>query len=128
MSPAAACTFKDVDSNLDPNDPRYPSAYIAACAAAGITMGKTADTFCPYDPVTRAQLITMVARAADLPNAPAGFVPPFDNFDPGHYPWAVRAYAAGLLDGLTGIGPYYDFWRNATRAEVCVLLVNLLER
>ncbi len=127
VSPVAACGFKDVDAQLDPSDPSYPSAYIAVCAAAGITVGKTADTFGPYDKITRAQLITMVARAAGLRDAPFGYMPPFRNFDPTHYPWAVRASAAGLLDGLQ-IGSDYDFWANATRAEVCVLLANLLER
>jgi hypothetical protein len=128
VSPLAACGFKDVDSQLDPKDPGYPSAYIAVCAATGITVGKTADTFGPYDLISRAQLITMVARAGDLPVAPLGYVPPFKDFDPNHYPWAVRASAAGLLDGLGGVGFDYDFWQNATRAEVCVLLVTLLNR
>jgi uncharacterized protein YkwD len=128
VSPLAASGFRDVDTRLDPNDPGYPSAYIAVCAATGITVGKTADMFGPYDLITRAQLITMVARAGDLPNAPAGYVPAFGNFDANHYPWAVRASAAGLLDGVDGIGPDYNFWKNATRAEVCVLLANLLDR
>jgi hypothetical protein len=127
VSPLAACGFKDVDASLDPSDPSYPAAYIAVCAEAGITLGKTPDTFGPYDKITRAQLITMVARAADLPAAPAGCVPPFKYFDPNHYPWALRAYAAGLLDGLEGLGSGYNFWQNATRAEVCVLLANLLD-
>jgi uncharacterized protein YkwD len=128
VSPLAPSGFKDVDTRLDPNDPGYPSAYIAVCAAMGITVGKTADTFGPYDLISRAQLITMVARAGDLPDAPAGYVAPFGNFDANHYLWAVRASAAGLFDGVDGIGPGYNFWQNATRAEVCVLLANLLER
>jgi uncharacterized protein YkwD len=128
VSSAASCGFTDVEARLDPNDPLYPSAYIAVCHAAGITEGKTPDTFGPYDFITRAQLITMIARAADLPDPPAGYVTPFGNFSSVHYPWAARADAAGLLDGLSGIGPYFDFWKNATRAELSVLLVNLLER
>jgi hypothetical protein len=122
-----SCGFKDVEAGLDPTDPKYPAAYIAACAQAGITLGKTPETFGPYDKITRAQLITMVARAAGLPDAPVSLVPPFRNFDPNHYPWALRAYAAGLLAGLEGLGPTYDFWQYATRAEVCVMLANLLE-
>ncbi len=127
VSPLSACGFKDVDSGLDPNDPLYPAGYVAACAAAGITVGKTPDTFGPRDNITRAQLITMVARAATLPDAPAGYAPPFGEFCPTHYPWAAKAAAAGLLDGLVGMCPGFDFWTPATRAEVCLLLAGLLE-
>jgi len=127
VSALSACGFKDVDDRLDPNDPLYPAGYVAACAAAGITVGKTPDTFGPWDNITRAQLITMVARAAQLPDPPAGYVPPFGEFSPVHYPWAIKAAAAGVLDGLAGMGPGFDFWVPATRAEVCLLLAGLLE-
>jgi len=127
VNPLLACVFKDVDEQLDPNDPLYPAGYIAACAAAGITVGKTPDTFGPWDNITRAQLITMVTRAAHLPDAPPGYMPPFGEFCPTHYPWAVKAAAAGVLDGFVGLGPSFDFWAPATRAEVCLLLADLLE-
>jgi len=126
VSPLAACAFKDVAPLPDSSDPLYPAGYIAACAAAGITVGKTPDTFCPYDQITRAQLITMVARAAGLAGPPAGYTPVFENFNDAHYPWARRAAYAGLLDGLAGLGAGYDFWAPATRGEVCLLLANLL--
>lgn len=126
--PMTPCGFRDVDDQLDPNDPRYPAAYIAACADAGITLGKTADTFGPYEFISRAQLATMVARAAAVPACPPGYETLFARFDTTHYPWAARADAAGLLEGLPGMGASYDFWENATRAEVCVLLANLMER
>jgi hypothetical protein len=50
----------------------------------------------------------------------------FDNFSATHYPWARRAAYAGLLDGLQGIGPGFDFWSTATRGEVCLVLANML--
>jgi hypothetical protein len=50
----------------------------------------------------------------------------FENFSAAHYPWARRAAYAGLLDGLVGIGPSYDFWATATRGEVCLLLASIL--
>ncbi len=127
VPPMGACSFKDVEDQLDPNDPLYPAGYVAACAAAGITVGKTPDTFAPYDNMTRAQLITMVARAARLPDPPTGYTPPFGEFCPDHYPWAAKAAAAGVLDGLADMGPGFDFWAPATRAEVCLLLASLLE-
>ena len=127
VNPLSACGFKDVDEGLDPNDPLYPAGYVAACAAAGITVGKTPDTFGPWDSITRAQLITMVTRAAGLPDPPAGYAPPFGEFSTVHYPWAVKAAMAGVLDGLVGMGPGFDFWAPATRAEVCLLLAGLLK-
>ena len=126
VSPLLACSFKDVAALPGSSDPLYPGGYIAACAAAGITVGKTPDTFAPYQQITRAQLITMVARAAGLADPPASFEPVFDSFSATHYPWARRAAYAGLLDGLQGIGPAYDFWSTATRGEVCLVLANML--
>ncbi len=127
VSPLSACGFKDVDEQLDPNDPLYPAGYVAACAAAGITVGKTPDTFGPWDNITRAQLITMVTRAAGVPDPPVGYAPPFGEFSTVHYPWAVKAAASGVLEGLVGMGSGFDFFAPATRAEVCLLLAGLLE-
>jgi uncharacterized protein YkwD len=127
VSLSSASGFTDVEPQLGASDPLYPGGYIAVCAAAGITRGKTFDTFGPYDQITRAQLITMVARAAQLPTPPWGYEPPFAKFSPDHYPWAARAAYAGLLDGLFDAGPGFDFWAPATRAEVCLLLSGLLE-
>jgi hypothetical protein len=128
VSLADSSPFRDVASNLDANDPLYPNHYVAVCAAHSITQGKRPGEFAPYDNMTRAQLITMVARAANLPGPPAGFAPVFADFSPDHYPWARKAASAGLLNGLTGMGPGYDFFAPATRGEVCVLLYNLLHR
>jgi hypothetical protein len=73
-------------------------------------------------------MITMVARAAALPDPPASYVPPFPDFSPDHYPSARKAAYAGLLNGLAGVGPSYDFWADATRGEASALLDNLLKR
>ncbi len=124
----ASCAFEDVQTNLDPSDPMYPYTYVAVAAEHGITEGKTPYSFDPYDGVTRAQLITMVARAANLAEPPAGYVPPFGDFSADHYSWARKAAFAGLLDGLQGVGPSYDFWAPATRGEVCQVLYKLLRR
>lgn len=123
-----ACPFSDVQPLPTSSDPLYPTAYVAACAAAGIVVGKTQDRFYPYEHVTRAQLISMIARAADLPEPPADYQPVFGPFSPDHYPWARRAAYAGLLDGLVGMARDYNFWAMATRGEVCQLLANLISR
>lgn len=116
------CPFGDVAHGLSADDPFYPDKYVAVCAAAGITTGRTASAFDPTGEVTRAQLITMVARAADLPAPPSGYEPTFGNFSSTHYPWARKAAYAGLLDGLEGMGRDYDFFARATRGEVAEVL------
>ena len=116
-------TFADVGYHGDP----YPYDFVEEAAAAGIVIGYTDGSFGPYNSVTRAQLITMVARAAGLPPAPIDYQPPFPVFDQVHYPWARAAAAAGLLEGLAGVGDAYEFYAPASRGEVCALLFNLLE-
>jgi uncharacterized protein YkwD len=128
VSPISSSSFRDVATSAGSSDPLYPAGYVETCAAQGITVGKTPFTFCPYDNITRAQLITMVARAANLPEPPRSYQPPFPEFSEQHYPWARKAAYAGWLDGLVGMGPSFDFWAPATRGEVCLLLASLVER
>jgi hypothetical protein len=118
------CPFGDVRHGLSPGDPFYPDKYIAVCAAAGIMTGKTASVFDPTGKVTRAQLITVAARAAGLAEPPAGYSPSFGRFDVTHYPWARKAAYAGLLDGLQGVGPGFAFFAPATRGEVAEVLTS----
>ncbi len=121
--------FVDVPSDVDPSDHFYPDHYVAVCFAQGITKGTTPTTFAPYADTTRAQLITMVARAADLPEPPSDYAPDFvpGQFSPfEHYENARSAAYAGLLDGLVGVGPSYDFLGSATRGECAQLLWNLI--
>ena len=126
---AEICPFTDVAAQMG-TDPFYPSKYVAVCAANGITIGKTATTFAPYDDITRQQLITMVVRAANLPEPPPGFTP---NFSPGqfsldeHYLNARKAAHSGLLVGLPDVGPSYDFREPATRGECAQILYSLMK-
>lgn len=130
VSESDVCTFEDVQKSGSGS--LYPDNYVAVCASRGITTGKTSTHFGPEDYLTRAQLITMVARDAGLPEPPSDFVPPFPDFSVAHYPWARKAHFSGLLDGLQEFEPghkgIYDFWANASRGEACVLLYNLMER
>ncbi|MBN1630161.1 MAG: S-layer homology domain-containing protein [Thermoleophilia bacterium] len=124
------CPFVDVAAQMG-TDPFYPSKYVAVCADHGITQGKTPTTFAPGEKITRQQLITMVARAADLPDPPveyeAGFLP--DQFSlEEHFINARKAAYAGLLDGLQGIDLTYDFTLAATRGECAQLLYNLMQK
>ncbi len=119
------CTFADVAHT--PGE-LYPYHYVAVATSKGITTGtKPPLHFSPYGQLTRAQMITMVVRATQLPDPPADYVSPFSNFSAVHYPYARRAAYAGLLDALDGAGPGYDFLAPATRGEVCALLAPLLQ-
>ncbi|MHB8868283.1 MAG: CAP domain-containing protein [Thermoleophilia bacterium] len=125
VSEADVSPFVDVDR---PPNSLYPDNYIAVAAKYGITQGVTSDHFAPWAKITRAQVITMVARAANLPAPPVGYTPPFGDFSGTHYPLARKAAYAGLLDGLVGIGPTYDFWAPASRGEVAALLDAMMSR
>ena len=128
VSVSDICYFADVASGMDARDPLFPNHYIAVCAAQRITAGKTATTFDPYGKLNRAQLITMVARAANLPEPPRDYIPAFGYFSKDHYPWARKAAYAGLLEGLQNMGSSYNFWALANRGEVSALLYDLLQR
>lgn len=123
------CTFGDVVRSTSEGDPLYPDKYVAACAAAGITVGVTAAKFDPYRSISRQQLITMVARAARLEDPPPEYAPSFapSQFTTAeHYANARKALFHGLLGSLTGLGGTYDFLLPATRVEVCAVLYDLL--
>jgi hypothetical protein len=125
-----ACPFVDVPRGVGV-DPLYPDKYVAVCARHGITKGKDDTHFAPYDDITRQQLITMIVRAAGLPEPGADFdpgFPPARFYPEEHYRNARKAAHAGLLQGLVGLGPAYDFFGPATRGEVCLLLYNLVHR
>jgi hypothetical protein len=68
----------------------------------------------------------MVVRAARPLEPPSDYTPPFGNFSATHFSYARTAAYAGLLDGVVGMGPDYDFLLPASRAEVCLLLYALL--
>jgi len=104
----------------------YPYHYVSAAYLSGITKGTASHLFSPYLSLSRAQMITMVMRAADLPDPPSDYVPPFANFSAIHYPFARRAAWAGLLDRLTDSPESFDFMAPASRGEVCALLEAIL--
>lgn len=122
------CPFVDVEQRIG-TDPLYPDKYVAVCAQHGITKGKDALHFAPYEEISGQQLITMVSRAAEIPDPPEPYVPPFtpSHFYPEeHYLNARKAAYIGLLEGLVGWGTDYNFLRPATRGEVAQLLHNLM--
>ena len=124
------CPYTDVAAQIG-SDPLYPSKYVAVCASAGVTKGTSATTFNPTGDITRQQLISMVVRAAALADPQVQYTPPFSaaQFSLNeHYHNARRAAAAGLLDGLIGIGPAYSFLAPASRGECAQILYNLKQK
>ncbi len=132
-SEADICPFGDVT----PGGPStlYPDNYVAVCALYNITKGKDATHFAPYDKITRAQVITMVARAAQ--NYTAGLASPDTAYagwglfygwsDPNHGYNAQLAEFNGLLTGIQGTGSIATWvWQPATRGEVAQILWNLM--
>jgi len=113
----------------------YPDNFVAVCAAHGITTGKTATTFDPYSDISRAQVITMVVRAADalaagtLDPAPDGWSGQLSYGDPIHGANIKKAEYNGLLTGIQGPEGTlagWDSYGNATRGECAQVLHNLL--
>ena len=108
---------------------------MAACAAHGITQGKTPTTFDPYSNISRAQVLTMVVRAADnldtgtLDAVPDGWSGQLPDGDPDHGANIKKAEYNGLLDGIPGSGGTLAAWSiygNASRGELAQILWNLL--
>ncbi len=133
--PDPAAPFTDLGAD-DPSS-LYPHEYVAVCARNQITLGKTPTTFDPYAYITRAQVISMVVRAADR-LAPGTLATPglawtgaLSYGDPTHGANIRRAEFNGLLAGIQGPAGTLAGWLTggyATRGEVAQMLWNLLEK
>ncbi|MHB0980108.1 MAG: S-layer homology domain-containing protein [Thermoleophilia bacterium] len=137
--PVTEATWLDATrpfTDLGADDPAslYPHDYVAAAAANNITKGVTPGNFEPYTSITRAQVITMIVRAAEnlspttLTSPAPGYNPSIPNFSDTHWPNLRKAEANGLLAGLQDYGSSWDPWQTATRSEVAQMLWNLLGR
>ncbi|MCL5735960.1 MAG: S-layer homology domain-containing protein [Actinobacteria bacterium] len=120
------------DLGLDNPLNLYPHEYVAALAAAGVIKGKTATTFDPYTPVTRAQAISMLTRALDVYNP--GLLRVIASQPPGAYYWEPphlanlrRAYANDLLGSMVGWQERWDARVECSRGEAAQLIWNTLE-
>ena len=130
--------FKDVqgleggaDHNL-----RY---YVEAGLETGLMKGVTATRFGPFDPLTRAQAVTAVVRAAQLLKPESFdwldrvsgvdgyffFRSSLGEFSRVHAHNMALAEQNGPLDGIVGYGPAWDPWAPITRGEAAQLLIAL---
>lgn len=102
---------------------------IEAVAAAGIAFGcnpPSNDRFCPYDPVTRAQMASFLARAFDLPHVSNG--PTFIDDDGSVHEANIEAIAAaGITVGCNPPkGDRFCPDDPVTRAQMATFLVRAL--
>ena len=133
VSEADVVPFDDVEID-GYADPFYPDNYIAVAALKGITNGTTPDDFSPWANILRAQVVTMVVRAAQnvlpaglLKVPPADYVGSLPSFMGVHAENMRIAEYNGLLDGLQGFGASWDPYMAATRGETAQLLSNMLD-
>ena len=137
--PVTEADWKDASrpfTDCGPDNPAstYPHDFIAVAKAKGLTSGKTATTFAPESNITRAQLVTMVVRAAQ--NSGIGLDPVgvdysgvFKSYnDPTHGANVKLAEYNGLLEGLQVSGSASSWVTGkATRGEVAQVLWNLIQ-
>jgi hypothetical protein len=130
VSESNVCTFKDVTKSGAAS--LYPDNYVAVCAARKITIGKTATTFAPHGNITRAQVVTMVVRAAQdykpsaLAEPPTGWKGTLPTTDPTHGANIARAEYNGLLAGIDLVT--FSVGGKATRGEIAQIIWNLREK
>lgn len=121
-----------VDCGPDDLTDIYPHDFIAVARAYGLTSGKTTTTFAPGDNITRAQMVTMVVRAAenaniDLEPVGAGYTGRFAGYNDATHGGNVHLAEYNLLlEGLV-VGDNASAWMagNATRGQVAQVLWNL---
>lgn len=127
VSESDLCSFGDVFKSDVTS--LYPDNFVAVCADCGITVGRTPTRFFPYDPITRAQVATMVVRAAQdyKPSAvvepPSGWDGELPAGDPDHGENIALAEYNGLLDGIDLFG--FTVTKPATRGEIAQIIYNL---
>ena len=123
--------FVDVEIGvgLSESDPTYPWAYVGLCYMYGITKGKDATHFAPYENVTRQQLVTMAVRGVQsrLQTPPDDWSGTFPASDPTHGANIRLAEYNGLLENVT-FGRLHN-WRGlevpASRGECAGVLFNV---
>jgi hypothetical protein len=92
------------------------AANIETLAAAGLAAGCAADRFCPEQPLTRAQMASLLARALRYPPASA----PFSDLPAVHAGAIGALHSRGLITGCTSAK--FCPSRSLTRAQVASVL------
>lgn len=108
-------TFVDVPANA------YYAQAVKWAVEKGITSGTTSSTFSPYNPCTRAQIVTFLWRSAGSP-APANGKNPFTDLrsDAYYYNAVLWAVEQGITSGTTATTFSPD--ATVTRGQTVVFL------
>ena len=131
IEPASgAAAFVDLGA---PDVSGYPDKYVATILKYGVTRGVDATHYGPWLPITRAQVVTMLVRAAStlrpgfLQDPPAGYTGTLPGYDSPDHAGNLRiAEYNHLLDHLDGFGSGWDPEAPASRAECAQLMWNYL--
>ncbi len=121
--------FWDVEK---PTTSLYPDDYVAVAAANDLILGYSDGSFRPYVDISRAQLLTIVVRAAEhfkpgaLTTPLGGWKGTLPASDPTHGANIAKAEYSGLLSGIDLAA--FSVWKPATRGEVAQILWNLREK
>ena len=122
VAPGEEAGFDDVDPD------GVHSAGIAALLGAGITSGCSAGptSFCPDQPVTRAQMATFLARALNL--VASGEEAGFDDVDPDgvHAAGIAALLGAGITSGCSAEPRSFCPDQPVTRAQMATFLARAL--
>jgi hypothetical protein len=110
-------------------DDLYPDDYVAVAAASGLVTGFPDGTFGPQLDITRAQVVTIIVRAAQtykpeiLRTPPPNWVGGLPTSDPTHGANVGIAQYSGLLLGIDPASFALD--APATRGEIAQIIMNL---
>lgn len=109
--------FSDIENN-------WAEDYVNELAEAGIISGFEDGTFRPKEPVTRAQVVTLLARLLQWPTEKGTL-----NFKDEVPAWAKDAVAAAVARGVVKGYPDQKFRpdRPVTRAEISIILDNAVK-
>jgi len=112
-----ASLFSDTEDN-------WANDQINELAEAGVIKGYEDGTFRPAEPVTRAQVVVLLARLLEWPTEQGRLAFKDDVPD-----WAQDAVAAAVARGIVQGYPDRKFWpgRPVTRAEVSVILDHAID-
>ncbi len=109
--PSSAVTVKAAFAPIDPEplpfvdvpDDAYYRDAVSWAVANGVTNGTSGTTFSPYNPCTRAQMVTFLWRSVGSP-APSGESNPFVDVSEGAYYYDAVLWAVeqGITNGTSG--------------------------
>ena len=115
-----ASRFTDVNS-----DHEWWAAHVELAAELGITKGCGSGSFCPYSPVTRAQMARFFSRAFGLdPGDPAGFE---DTVGRAYAKAVDSGVAAGVVGGCSGNPRRYCPRDEVTFGQMALYLARVLD-